>query len=106
MIFLECFVFVPRSSSFSVGRRKRCATSSHVKMTTFVNVCDVKSAEKRYDCLNFVNNKTKNNQVISNWFSLQVRGQLYWLKLQVGDQLYWSEISCIGPSPKSEDQYS
>ena len=30
-------------------------------MTTFVNVCDVKSAEKRYDCLNFVNNKTKMN---------------------------------------------
>ena len=29
-------------------------------MTSFVNVCDVKSAEKRYDCLNFVNNKNEN----------------------------------------------
>ena len=30
-------------------------------MTPFVNVCDIKSAEKRYDCLNFVKNKTKMN---------------------------------------------
>ena len=29
-------------------------------MTSFDNVCDVKSAEKRYDCLNFVNNKNEN----------------------------------------------
>ena len=28
-------------------------------MTSFVNVCDVKSAEKRYACLKTVNNKTK-----------------------------------------------
>ena len=30
-------------------------------MTSFVNVCDVKSAEKHYACLKFVNNKTKMN---------------------------------------------
>ena len=30
-------------------------------MTSFVNVCDVKSAEKRYACLKTVNNKTKMN---------------------------------------------
>ena len=30
-------------------------------MTSFVNVCDVKSAEKRYACLKIVNNKTKMN---------------------------------------------
>ena len=30
-------------------------------MTSFVNVCDVKIAEKRNDCLNFANNKTKMN---------------------------------------------
>ena len=47
---LEFFVFVSRSSSFSFGRQKRYATSSHVQMTSFVNVCDVKSAEKRYAC--------------------------------------------------------
>ena len=34
---------------------------SHVSMTSFVNVCDVKSAEKRYACLKFANNKTKMN---------------------------------------------
>ena len=28
-------------------------------MTSFDNVCGVKSAEKCYDCLNFVNNKKK-----------------------------------------------
>ena len=28
-------------------------------MTSFVNVCYVKSAEKRYACLKIVNNKTK-----------------------------------------------
>ena len=28
-------------------------------MTSFVNVCDVKSAEKRYACLEIVNNKAK-----------------------------------------------
>ena len=28
-------------------------------MTSFVNVCDVKSAEKRYACLKIVYNKTK-----------------------------------------------
>ena len=59
--FLEFFVFVPRSSSFSVGRQKRYATSLHVQMTSFVNACDVKSAEKRYACLKIVNNKTKLN---------------------------------------------
>ena len=30
-------------------------------MTSFVNVCDVESTEKRYACLKFVNNKTKMN---------------------------------------------
>ena len=30
-------------------------------MTSFVNVCDVKSAEKRYACLKVGNNKTKMN---------------------------------------------
>ena len=30
-------------------------------MTSFANVCDVKSAEKRYACLKIVNNKTKLN---------------------------------------------
>ena len=30
-------------------------------MMSFVNVCDVKSAEKRYACLKIVNNKTKIN---------------------------------------------
>ena len=57
--FLKFFVFDPRSSSFSVERQKRYATSSHVQMTSFVNVCDVKSAEKRYPCFKIVNNKTK-----------------------------------------------
>ena len=60
--FLEFFLFVPRSYGFSVGRQKRYATSSHVQMTSFVNVCDVKSAEKRYACLKIVNNKTKMNK--------------------------------------------
>ena len=31
-------------------------------MTSFVNVCDVRSAEKRYACLKIVNNKTKMNK--------------------------------------------
>ena len=31
-------------------------------MTSFVNVCDVKSAEKRYVCLKIVNNKKKMNK--------------------------------------------
>ena len=83
-MILEFFVFVPRSSSFSVGRRKRCVTSSHVKMTSFVNVCDVKSAEKRYDCLNFVNNKTKMNMTcVSSHQCLGspvVRKKEFWLK--------------------------
>ena len=30
-------------------------------MTSCVNVCDVKSAEKRYACLKILNNKTKMN---------------------------------------------
>ena len=34
-------------------------------MTSFVNVCDVKSAEKRYACLKIVNNKTKMNMTCS-----------------------------------------
>ena len=39
--------------SFSVGRQKRYATSSHVQMTSFVHVCDVKSAEALYLFNNF-----------------------------------------------------
>ena len=35
--------------------------SSHVQMTSFVNACDVKIAEKRYACLKIANNKTKLN---------------------------------------------
>ena len=35
--------------------------SSHVQMTSFVNVCDVNGAEKLYACLKIVNNKTKLN---------------------------------------------
>ena len=31
-------------------------------MTSFVNVCEVKSAEKRYACVKIVNNKTKMNK--------------------------------------------
>ena len=31
-------------------------------MTSFVNVCDVKRAEKRFACLKIVNNKTKMNK--------------------------------------------
>ena len=44
---------------FSVGRQKRYATSLHVQITSFVNVCDVKMPEKRYACLKSVNYKTK-----------------------------------------------
>ena len=33
-----------------------------MQMTSFVNVCDVKSAEKRCACLKIVNNKTKMNK--------------------------------------------
>ena len=33
-----------------------------MQMTSFVNVCDVKNAEKRYACLKIVNNKTKINK--------------------------------------------
>ena len=32
-------------------------------MTSCVNVCDVKSAEKRYACLKIVNNNTKMNMM-------------------------------------------
>ena len=35
--------------------------SSHVQMTSFVNICDVNGAEKPYACLKIVNNKTKLN---------------------------------------------
>ena len=31
-------------------------------MTSFVNACDVKSVEKRFDCLKIANNKTKLNK--------------------------------------------
>ena len=53
LFFLEFFVFVPRSISFSVRRQKRYGTSSHVACVNdvIVNGCEVKSAEKRYACL-------------------------------------------------------
>ena len=36
-------------------------------MTSFVNICDVKSAEKRYTCLKIiVNNKTKMNMTCAS----------------------------------------
>ena len=38
------------------------AAHFHVSLTSFVNVCDVKSAEKPYACLKIVNNKTKMNK--------------------------------------------
>ena len=37
-------------------------------MTSFVNVCDVKSAEKRYACLKIVNNKTKMNKTCVSFY--------------------------------------
>ena len=41
--------------------------ASHVQMTSFVNICDVKSAEKRYACLKIiVNNKTKMNMTCAS----------------------------------------
>ena len=40
--------------------------SSHVQMTSFVNVCDVKSAKKLYACLRIVNNKTKKNMTCAS----------------------------------------
>ena len=43
-------------------KKKRYATSSHVQMTSFLNVCDITSAAKRYACLKVVNNKTKMNE--------------------------------------------
>ena len=53
-------------------------------MTSFVNVCDVKSAEKRYACLKIVNNKTKMNMTyISSHlclWSLVVRKKEFRLK--------------------------
>ena len=49
--FLEFFRFCTSSSAgYSVGRQKRYATSSHVYMTSSVNVCDVKGAENCYVC--------------------------------------------------------
>ena len=35
-------------------------------MTSFVNACDVKSAEKRYACLKIVNDKTKMNKTFNS----------------------------------------
>ena len=36
-------------------------------MTSFVSVCDVTGAEKRYGCLKIVNNKTKLNISSMPW---------------------------------------
>ena len=33
-----------------------------MQITSFVNFCDVKSAERRFACLKFVNNETKMNK--------------------------------------------
>ena len=41
-------------------------------MTSFVNVCDAKSAEKHYACLKILNNKTKMNMTCVS--SLQCLG--------------------------------
>ena len=53
-------------------------------MTSFGNVCDVKSAEKRYACLKIVNNETKLNMTsvsIHRCFgSPAVRKKEFWLK--------------------------
>ena len=53
-------------------------------MTSFVNVCDVKSAEKRYACLKIVNNKTKMNKTcVSSHRCLGspvFRKKQFWLK--------------------------
>ena len=54
-------------------------------MTSFVNVCDVKNAEKRYACLKIVNNKTKTNKTyVSSHRCLGspvVRKKEFWLKV-------------------------
>ena len=53
-------------------------------MTSFINVSDVKSAEKRYACLKIVNNKTKMNMTcVSSHRCLGspvVRKKEFWLK--------------------------
>ena len=43
----------------SVLEDRNVTQSWHVQMTSFVNVCDVKSAEKRYACLTILSNKRK-----------------------------------------------
>ena len=53
-------------------------------MTSFVNVCDVICAEKRYVCLKIVNNKTKMNMTcVSSHRCLEspvIRKKEFWLK--------------------------
>ena len=56
-------------------------------MTSFVNVCDVKCAEKCYACLKIVNNKTKKNMTcilshrcLASWVTLVVRKKEFRLK--------------------------
>ena len=52
-------------------------------MTSFVNVCDVKSAETRYACLKIVNNKAKMNMTCVSHRSLGspvVKKKEFWLK--------------------------
>ena len=41
-------------------------------MTSFVNVCDIKSAEKRYACLKIVNNKNVNEYDMGFKSSMQL----------------------------------
>ena len=50
-------------------------------MTSYVNVCDVKGAEKRYACLKIDNNKTKMNMTcVSCLGSVVVRKKEFRLK--------------------------
>ena len=51
-------------------------------MTSFVNVCDIKSAEKRYASLKIVNNKTKcvSSHRCLGSLVVWVRKKEFWLK--------------------------
>ena len=55
MVFKNFSFYFLDPPGFSVGRQKRYATSSHVQMTSFVKVCNVKSIEKGYACLKILN---------------------------------------------------
>ena len=58
-VFSRNFHFCTSSSScFSVGSQTLYAASSHMYMTSFINICDVKSADNHYVC-KIVNAKKK-----------------------------------------------